>query len=74
MFLGITGALVANTILFVGIYSYQKEISDFIAMNNLNTIGATFSLVLITGIIISLVSTYFAVNKFLKLKFDELFY
>jgi cell division transport system permease protein len=31
-------------------------------------------LVIVLGMLISFFSTWFAVNKFLKLKFDELFY
>ena len=74
VFLGIYGALIANTLLLFGFYSYKKELLGIISINNMATLGMVFSLVLVLGIIISTFSTYFAVNKFLNLKFDELFY
>lgn len=73
IFLGIYGALMANIILFIGIASYKKELQGIVSLNEIYTVGVVFLLVLIFGIIISILSTYFAVNKFLKLKFDELF-
>ena len=72
--LGIFGALLAFLLIFSIIYSYQKELSGLISIENLVVMGAVFLIVLISGIFISWVSTYFAVNKFLRLKFDELFY
>jgi len=36
--------------------------------------GMVFMADLLIGVLISWSSTYFAVNKFLRLKFDELFY
>ena len=74
VFLGIYGALIANVIILLGIYSYKKELTGIISASDISTLGAVFLLVLIFGLIISVFSTYFAVNKFLKLKFDELFY
>jgi len=72
--LGIFGALLAFLLIFSIIYSYQKELSGLISIENLVVMGAVFLVVFISGIFISWISTYFAVNKFLRLKFDELFY
>ncbi len=74
LFLGIYGALVANTILFFTVYSFKNELAGVISANDISVLGTVFLLVLLLGIFISVASTYFAVNKFLKLKFDELFY
>jgi cell division transport system permease protein len=74
IFLGIYGALVADVILFLGFYSYKKELLSIFSMNDFTTLGIVFMLVLLIGLLISFLSTYFAVNKFLNLKFDELFY
>ncbi len=74
IFLGIYGALIANIVLFFGFYSYKKELLDIISINDLATLGVVFLLVLLLGLAISFLSTFFAVNKFLNLKFDELFY
>ena len=74
VFMGIYGALIANVLILLGIYSYKKELTGIISANDISTLGAVFLLVLAFGLIISVFSTYIAVNKFLKLKFDELFY
>ena len=74
VFMGIYGALIANVLILLGIYSYKKELTGIISANDISTLGAVFLLVLAFGLTISVFSTYIAVNKFLKLKFDELFY
>ncbi len=74
LFLGIYGALIANLILLATVFSYKKELSGIINFNDLRVVGSVFLLVLVLGILISWLSTFFAVNKFLKMKFDELFY
>jgi len=74
IFLGIYGAVIANIILFISIYSYKKELLGILSINNITTLSIVFLLVFAFGLIISFFSTYFAVNKFLRLKFDELFY
>jgi cell division transport system permease protein len=72
--MGTYGAMIANTILFLGIYSYKKELQEIILIYDNLTLVTVFLMVFVLGILISLFSTYLAVNKFLKLKFDELFY
>lgn len=71
---GIYGAFTANLIIVSGIYTYKKELSGIISANDLTSAALIVLLVFVLGILISTVSTYFAVNKFLKMKFDELFY
>lgn len=74
LFLGIYGALIANSIIFIGIFSYKNELSGLPGFFTISTLASVFLLVLIFGILISVASTYLAVNNFLRLKFDELFY
>lgn len=74
IFMGIYGALIANTFLLFGIYSYKQELLRIISISDIAALGIVFILVLVIGIVITFLSTYFAVNKFLKMKFDELFY
>ena len=71
---GIYGAVIANLIILSGIYSYKKELNGIISTSDLSTAIFVVAIVFLMGIFISGVSTYFAVNKFLKMKFDELFY
>lgn len=74
LFIGIYGAIIANVFILAGIYSYKKELQGIISMKDLTTIGLVFAFVLAAGLLISYLSTLFAVNKFLRMKFDELFY
>lgn len=72
--LGFTGAVLANIILLSGIYGYSDEILGMITANDLISGIIVGTIVIILGITISLVSTLLALNKFLRLQFDELFY
>jgi len=72
--LGILGGLVANTLLFAAIFSFRKELGGIIDPADFEVLGPVFLLVIFLGMAISWFSTWLAVNKFLKLKFDELFY
>lgn len=74
LLLGSYGALIANIILVSGIYTYKKELQGIINNNDLTTTLLVVVIVFILGLLISFCSTWFAINKFLRLKFDELFY
>lgn len=72
--LGAAGALIANSILAAVIYTYKKELSPLISVNDLEILLSVIVTVFILGVFISMVSSWLAVNKFLRLQFDELFY
>lgn len=74
IFLGLYGACLANIVLVSGIYTYKKELQGLINNNDLTSTLWVVLIVFIFGFIISFISTWFALNKFLRLKFDELFY
>lgn len=71
---GIIGALAANVLLFILMLSYAKELTGIIDVDDFKIFGFVFVADLVLGVLISWSSTYFAVNKFIRLKFDELFY
>lgn len=71
---GIIGALAANALLVILMFSYASELTGIIGTNDLHIFGIVFVAVLLIGVLISWGSTYMAVNKFIRLKFDELFY
>lgn len=74
LLLGVYGALIANIILVTGIYTYKKELQGMINNNDLTITLLVVVIVFILGVFISFGSTWLAINKFLRLKFDELFY
>jgi cell division transport system permease protein len=71
---GIIGALAANVLLFILMLSYSSELTGIINMDDFKIFGLVFLADLVLGVLISWGSTYLAVNKFIRLKFDELFY
>ena len=74
LWLGVFGSVAANLIIFAGIYIYRNELQGIISLNDVNTTIIIFSGITSAGLIFSMLSTYFAVSKFLKMKFDDLFY
>ena len=72
--MGIWGALIANLLIFAAIFAFRQELGGTINLSDLTVLGPVFLLVFFLGMAISWISTWFAVNKFLKMKFDELFY
>lgn len=71
---GIYGALIACFMLLAIFFSYQNELKSFVDFQNPTALVMLVGGIFIIGIFITVISTYFAVNKFLRLKFDQLFY
>jgi len=71
---GLIGALVANVLVFILMMSYASELTGIINLDDFTIFGFVFVTVMFLGVLISWSSTYMAVNKFIRLKFDELFY
>ena len=71
---GIYGAIIACFMLLVIFFSYQSELKSFIDFQNPTSLGLLVAGIFLSGILITVVSTCFAVNKFLRMKFDQLFY
>ncbi|HNX55980.1 MAG TPA: permease-like cell division protein FtsX [Prolixibacteraceae bacterium] len=71
---GLIGAMAANVLLFVLMMSYAKEFTGIISLDDFSIFGIVFFTVIVLGVFISWASTHMAVNRFIHLKFDELFY
>ena len=71
---GLIGAMAANVLLFVLMMSYAKEFTGIISFDDFSIFGIVFFTVIVLGVFISWASTHMAVNRFIHLKFDELFY
>ena len=74
LLMGFYGSIIANVIIFIGIYLYRNELQGLISSDVIYPTGIVFSGVFMLGLLFSWLSTFFAVNKFLKMKFDEMFY
>ncbi|MFT4968507.1 MAG: cell division transport system permease protein [Chitinophagales bacterium] len=73
IFNGVLSALIAALLLLLGIFLFEKYVIDLNIFNNyLYFAFVTLSLIAI-GIVIPLISTYFAVRKYLRMKLDDLY-
>ena len=71
--IGFTGSLVALTLLFGLIYLLQDEFEGVISLRDYDMLALLALGVILTGIVLNWVSTFFAVNKFLNMKTDKLY-
>jgi cell division transport system permease protein len=71
---GIFAGVIAIAFLVGSLYLTQREIPELIEIQDIQLIGTIFGGVILSGILISWVSTLFAVRKYLKLKTDELYF
>ncbi len=71
---GVIGALITILLLTATLYAGQRQIPEITMFYELQMLGILFAGVLLLGIIISYISTYFAVRKYLKIKTDFLYY
>jgi cell division transport system permease protein len=71
---GIIAGIIAIAFLVGSLYLTQQEIPELIEIQDIQLIGTIFGVVILSGILISWISTLFAVRKYLKLKTDELYF
>ncbi len=71
---GIVSAIVAITLLIFSIGFAQKQIPELIDLQDIDLFLSLFVFVILLGIFLAWVSTYFAVRKYLKIKTDNLYY
>ncbi|MBL7111745.1 MAG: cell division protein FtsX [Bacteroidales bacterium] len=71
---GVYAAFLAIALLVGIIYLAQKELVQIISFQDVEIIGILFLAVIILGIVINWISTFFAVNRFLRMRSDDLYY
>jgi len=71
---GIFSAILAIGMLSGVLYAAETEFSEVVSFQDVETVGSLFAGVMLFGIIISWISTYFAVNKYLRMNVDKLYY
>jgi cell division transport system permease protein len=70
---GIIGSVVASVMLFIVIYFARREMPDIIGFTDYRTIGILLFSIFAIGILLSWFSTFFAVNKYLRIDQDRLY-
>ena len=71
---GVIAGVIADLIIFGLIVYFSKEYADIQPIISNVDIAIIFGLVILLGIIISTVATAFAVNRYVKMKSDQLYY
>ncbi len=71
---GIYASLLAIALLSGVIYFIQKEFYEVVNFGQTELLALLLGAVLFAGLVISLLSTFFAVTKYLKVKVDDLYY
>jgi cell division transport system permease protein len=70
---GLIGAVVAIVLLLLSLYGAQQSVPELIDFQDLHLLFGIFVIVIILGIVISWISTWLAVKKYLRLKTDHLY-
>lgn len=70
---GLYGALLADIMLFVLFYYGKKQVPELMAFDDMQVTAVILGAVIVLGIFVSGISTYFAVNKYLRLKTEDLY-
>jgi len=71
---GFYASMLAAAMLSGVIYLIQHEFYEVVNFGQIELLAIIFGLVILAGLIINLLSTFFAVSKYLKLKVDDLYY
>ena len=72
--LGIIGSLLALIGMGMVVYYVDKSFPEFNLIENQFSIGALFGCIFLVGVLITWWSTFFATQRFLNLKTDQLYY
>ena len=71
---GVYAAVLAILIIVGGLYMLNKELSGVIGFRDIEILAIIFTFIIFLGIFINWIATYLAVNRFLRMRTDDLFY
>ena len=71
---GIIGSIITIFLLIGVIYLAQRELPELVSLHDIDMFLSLFGMVILLGILISWLSNYFAVRKYIRLKTDSLYY
>ena len=71
---GIFAAIIAILLLSGVVYLVQQEFREVISFEDYSILAILFIIVLVLGVVLNLISTFFAINKYLRMKSDDLYY
>ncbi|MDH6306629.1 cell division transport system permease protein [Parabacteroides sp. PF5-5] len=71
---GILASILAILMLVGSLYYLQQELSGFVQLLDINLLILVFTAVFVLGILLSYLATYLAVNKYLRMEADRMYY
>jgi cell division transport system permease protein len=71
---GLISAILSNILLVITLYAVERKMPDLSILSDMRLLLMLLGAVILLGIIISWISTFFAVRKYLKIKTDSLYY
>lgn len=71
---GLISSIIAMGLLTCVIYFAQSELSDLFTMESINSLLISFLIMLISGILITTISTFLSVGRYLRLQVDDMYY
>jgi len=71
---GIFAAFIAILLILGSLYLAQKDFPELIKIQDVEVLALLFSGVILLGILFNLISTFFAVNKYLRMEEGDLYY
>ncbi len=74
LLMGIIASFIAMCLLLSLVYYGSQGLSDFSKLINMESLIIVFVAIMISGIFISTIATFFAVNRYLRLKGDDMYY
>jgi cell division transport system permease protein len=70
---GLIGGIVANVLLLILSYIAIEKIPELSLVRDFQIMGIVFTSIIVSGMLLSLICTWFAVNKYLRYRTDNLF-
>jgi cell division transport system permease protein len=74
VYTGIIAGIIANGIIWLIITYFSKEYVSMEPIMTVTDLTVVFGTVIILGVLITTLATAFAVNKYLKMQTDQLYY
>lgn len=71
---GIVAGVLANSSILLILLYFNREYTELRAFVNVAELGIVFAIVILLGVIISVIATYYAVNRYLRMETDNLYY
>lgn len=71
--MGIISAVIGMAILLVLVYALENVLTTYEIPLNIELFSILFGVLLVAGVIITMISTWFALNKYLRMKLDDLY-